>query len=157
MYWDPFDEINRMHEEMDKIFSRYIWDTPAHRPLIGHKGSDIVPSKGTRTPRCHLQETESQMVATFELPGVSKGDIELIVDDDHMELKVESKQEKEQKDKDKKSYSYMSQSTSFQRYVSLPKEVDSDKAKAEYQNGVLRVEVPKKHKTNTKGKRVDIN
>ena len=154
MYWDPFEEINRMHEEMDKIFSKYFWDAPAHRPLIGHKGSDIVPTRGTRTPRCNLQETESQMIATFELPGVNKGDIELIVDDDHIELKVESKQEKKNKKKD--SYSYMSQSTSFQRYISLPKEVDSNKAKAEYKNGVLRVEVPKKHKTKSKEKRIDI-
>lgn len=156
MYYDPFEEIEKMHEEMDKMFSRFFWDKPIQRPLLGHKksGNEIIPVKGTRAPRCDLQETESQLITTFELPGVNKGDINLIVDDDHMELSVESKQE--QKNKDKDSYSYMSQSTSFHRYITLPKEVDSDKAKAEYKNGVLRVEVPKKQKSKPKGKKIDI-
>ncbi len=145
MYYDPFDEMQRMHEEMDKLFARFFLDSPA-RPMIGHKNAD-VPAK--RAPRCHLQETESQVIATFELPGVNKGDIELVVDDDHISLNVESKQEQEDKDK----YSYKSQS--FHRYISLPKAVESDKAKAEYKNGVLRVEAPKRDRK-SKGKRIDV-
>jgi HSP20 family protein len=153
MYYDPFDEIDKMHEEMDKIFSRFFWDKPINRPLIGHKGSNLVPMENKRAPKCHLQETETQIIATFELPGVKKSDIDLIVDDRFMELNVESKSEK--KSKDKKSFSYYAQN--FQRYISLPREVDSNKAKAEYKNGVLRLEVPKKNIEKSKRKKLQID
>ena len=146
MYWDPFDE---MHEEMDRMFRRF-WSTD--QPKIAHKGHkhDLMHKEGFRCPRCHLQETESKIIATFELPGVSKADIELLVDDDHLELKVESKVEK----KDKQHYAVHKQS--FFRKIPLLKKVDSDKAEAEYKNGILKVEVPKKKKETKKRKKVNV-
>ena len=146
MYWDPFDE---MHEEMDRMFRRF-WRVD--RPKIAHKRHkhDIMHREGFRCPRCHLQETENKIIATFELPGVSKGDIELLVDDDHLELKVESKVEK----KDKQHYAAHKQS--FFRKIPLLKKVDSDKAEAEYKNGILKVEMPKKKKEPKKRKKVNV-
>jgi HSP20 family protein len=153
MYWDPFEELERMHEEMDRLFERWFG---SHRPLLGHRGGkhEIIPRSGFRAPVCHIQETESNIIATFELQGVSKGDIDLVVDDDHIEVKVESKIEK--KHKDKESYSYTKAARSFYRRIPLPKEVNSSKATAEYKNGILRVEMPKKHKEEKKGRKVDI-
>ncbi|MCM2325190.1 MAG: Hsp20/alpha crystallin family protein [Candidatus Woesearchaeota archaeon] len=143
MYWNPFEEIERMHEEMDRLFmSAYGLND---RQLIGHSssGNNALARPAARNPVCHLQETESQMIASFELPGVNKGDIELNVDRDHIEVKVEQKQEQKKEDKEKGNYSYMSSSRSFHRYIPLAKEIDPNKAKAEYKNGVLRVEMPK--------------
>ena len=151
MYWDPFDEI---HEEMDRMF-RTFWGGHS-RPMIAHKGhkQDLMHKEGFRCPRCHLQETESKIIATFELPGVSKADIELLVDDDHLELKVVSKVEK--KEKQKEGYHYASHKQSFFRKIPLLKKVDSDKAEAEYKNGILKVEVPKKKKVTRKRKKINV-
>ena len=153
MYWDPFDELDRMHEEMDRLFGRFFWQPD--RPLIGHsgEGKEIKPRKG-RAPMYNMQETENNLIATFELPGVQKGDIDLTVEDDHLVLKVESKEEEEHKDKD--NYRYAKMARSFYRSMALPREVESDKATAEYKNGVLRVEMPKKEKDISKGKRIDV-
>ncbi len=148
MYWNPFDE---MHEEMDRMFRTFLGGHSGI-PMIAHKGHkhDLMHKEGFRCPRCHLQETESKIIATFELPGVTKADIELLVDDDHLELKVESKVEK----KDKQHYAVHTQS--FFRKIPLLKKVDSDKAEAEYKNGILKVAIPKKKKVTKKRKKVNV-
>ena len=95
MYWDPFDELDRMHEEMDRVFGHFF--AGPKRQMIGHKGKNaVMPKQGFRSPMCHLQETENNLIATFEIPGVEKGDIDLLIDDDHLEVKVESKVEKKE-------------------------------------------------------------
>ena len=91
MFWDPFDELERMHEEMNRLF---------RRPLLeDKKGNELVKFSGFRTPKCNMYETDKSVVATFELPGVEKKDIELNISDDRFEVKVEKKAEKEEKSK----------------------------------------------------------
>lgn len=51
---------------------------------------------------------------------------------------------------------YAKRATSFYRHMPLPVEVDADKAKASFKNGVLRVEMPKLRKEEEKGKKVKI-
>jgi len=154
MVWDPFEEIERMHEDIDRVFSD-MWGRG--RPRLGYRGRgrDLVERGGFRSPICNLHETENNIILSFEIPGVDKSNIDLTVQDDNVTVKVESKVEKEKKGEED-SYSYEMQSKSFFRRVPLPKEVESDKAKAEYKKGVLRIELPKKHKTEKKGKKIDI-
>jgi HSP20 family protein len=151
MYWDPFEELDRMHEEMDRLFRRSFGH---ERPLLEHDGKGNTQLVA-RTPVYHMQETESGIIAAFELPGVNKADIELNVEDDSIELKVESKTEKKHEDKDKKSTSYFMHKSSFYRKVPLPKQIESSKATAEYKDGVLRIEAPKKAESSG-GKRLQI-
>ncbi|MEM3373635.1 MAG: Hsp20/alpha crystallin family protein [Candidatus Woesearchaeota archaeon] len=168
MYWDPFEELERMHEEIDRLFKRsfmqfmpelYDRNLKDYRNLLGYDtmGSrDLITTDRTlsfRKPVCHLHETEKNIIAAFELPGVKKEDIELNVDDRSIELKVESKNEKKHEDDEKKVYGYTLQK--FYRRVALPKEVDSSKAIAEYKDGVLRIEMPKKEQDSEK-KRLQI-
>ena len=145
MYWDPFEEIRRMHEEMDRIFGRAL----GKERLLDHdkKGKQVDKF---RAPVADLKETENSILATFELPGADKGDIELNVTEDSIEVKAEKKVEK----KEKGSYSF-SQS-SFYRSIPLPKEVDASKAKASYKNGMLRIEVPKQEQLTHNKKRIQI-
>jgi HSP20 family protein len=154
MYRDIFDEIDRMHAEMDRLFFRAYPGMDRHligQEKRGHRDAQMIAgdnprmqmARPYRQPVCNVQETESEIIATFELPGVEKGDIDLNVERDHISVKVEQKQEKKKEDKEKGSYSYMSSSRSFQRYLPLPKEVDASSARAKYENGVLRVEMPK--------------
>lgn len=155
MYWDSLRELSKMHEEMDRMFNKAFYGTDI--PLLGHGKTEVgLPNTKiqNRAPICHLQETETKLVGTFELPGVNKADINLIVDDDHLELSVESRFENKKENDNK--YSFMSQRSSFQRYMRLPKEIISQKANAEYKDGILRVEMPKKHKDDKGGKKLQI-
>ena len=71
MYWDPFEELNRMHKEMDGLFRRAFWDSwEKPHPLIEHKGKkhEIMPRHGFRAPVVHLQETKNNLIATLTMP-----------------------------------------------------------------------------------------
>ena len=158
MRWDIFDEFDRMHRELDRMFSR---NFGFNTPLLGYEGeAGLKEYEGknmmdmTRKPICHMQETEKNMEIMIELPGVKKENIDLTVDDDKIEVNVVSKKEK--KEEKKGQYTYMSASHSFHRMITLPKNVDSEKAKAEYKNGMLRIKAPKREKEDKKRKKLDI-
>jgi len=130
MFWKPFDEIAMFSEEMEKMMNRYFG-----KNLLSYgKGNEIAK---TRMPQGNICETENNIVATFELPGADKNDIELNVTGDSIEVKSEKKIEK------KSDNEYSMTSSSFYRKVPLPKKVDSSKSKATYKEGILIIEIPK--------------
>ncbi len=90
-------------------------------------------------------ETDKEVVATAELPGVKKSDLTLRVTETGLSIKVEhrEKQEHERKIHGGVEYSSSSRFEGFSRYVSFSSPVDAAKAKASYKNGVLEVRVPK--------------
>jgi HSP20 family protein len=147
---DPFDEIRRMHEEIDKMFYN-AFRGPYGGQVTAPK--DMVPDRGTRMPVADVCETESAVIANIELPGVKKEDIQLNVMDDHVEVKVEHNKESEVKEKGE--YKYQRSTRQFYRRLPLPANVDASNAKAEYKNGMLKVEIPKLRIENKK-KQIDI-
>jgi HSP20 family protein len=136
-----FEDMRRMQRQMDRMVYGF---GPGPLALIqGAQGKELAgQNKFWRTPRCDLCETDKAVVAQFELPGTDKNDIDLNVTDDGIQVKVEKKQEKESKGKG--SDQYLSQRQSFYRHIPLPRNVDASKAKAEYKDGMLCVEIPKR-------------
>ena len=108
----------------------------------------------SRIPVGNIMETESSVIATFELPGVEKENIQLNIDEEIISVKVENKTQKEAKEKD--SCSYKVQNQSFYGALPLPAEIVADNANATFKNGILRVEVPKARKIEEK-KRIQVN
>lgn len=151
MIWEPFEEMERMHEEIDRMFNRL-----PRRPfaMLPGKGNEPGHYGELRTPLTTLKQTDKSVSASFELPGVDKNDIELNVTDDAIEVKVQKKAEKEIKKK--AFYSYESHSQHFYRRLPLLTGVDASKAQAEYTNGLLKVEVPKTKKLIESKKRIQI-
>ena len=154
MVWfndDVMDEWDRMQNEMDHLFGRIF----GAQPLLAHRGSNaLAPLTGFRMPVCQMKHTPKSVVTTFEIPGVDKGDIQLNVTDDSIEVKVEKKQEKEVKKKDMQAYSSVQRR--FYRKIPLPVDVIAGKATAEYKDGVLKVEVPKKKVLEAKPNRISV-
>jgi HSP20 family protein len=151
MVWDPFEEIRRMHEEMDRIFSRAFGSTK----LLPHaSGKELKKYEGFRMPLADIRETKNSVIAILEIPGVNKKDIDLNVTENAVEVKVQSKAEKEVKGKG--SYSYEARSHQFYRALPLPAEVKADEAEATYKDGVLRVEMPKVKKLEAKKKKIEV-
>jgi len=134
--WDIFDEMERMHKEMEKYFNRSLrgYDMPM---LEGKKG-EVKPY---RNPITSLSEKGNNLVAEIELPGAKKEDIKVNVTENELEVSAEQKTEVEKKDKN--NYSYESSTRSFYRRIPLAVEIDSKKAEAEYKDGVLKVTIPK--------------
>ncbi|MBN2567430.1 Hsp20/alpha crystallin family protein [Candidatus Woesearchaeota archaeon] len=155
MYWNPFDEMERMHRDMDRLLSSF-WGGYRHRrPQLGYRGKDDLAPAGTfRMPACDFKETGKGFLATFEIPGAKKDEIELNVTEDAMEVKVEHKEEKQERGKDGESHYFSSHS--FYRQLPLPAKVDPESVDASYRDGVLRVEMGRKQIEDARHKRIEV-
>jgi len=88
-----------------------------------------------------MYETKDDIVVEAAVPGVKPEEIDVQVSGNVLTLKGERKEEKKE---EKASYIYQERSFgSFSRAVTLPTEVDVDKAKAEFEHGVLTLTLPK--------------
>ena len=173
---DIFEEFQKMEEEMRRMMRR-LGMQPGHAFGIDEPGmarrylperaeetidlpvkrkdmSEFRQINESRIPKSHITETETKVIAAFELPGVDKKDIELNVTNDFIEVKTHTKQQRRQEDKEKGTYSYEVSSMNFYRRLPVPINVEADKAQAEYKDGMLRIEIPKKEIS--RQKRVDI-
>lgn len=101
----------------------------------------FVPVWQETMPSVNLYETDNAVVAEFSLPGMQAKDIEIELENDVLTVRGESKQEQEEKGRH--YYRREFSQRRFSRSLTLPVEVQADKAKAEMKNGVLQVTIPK--------------
>jgi HSP20 family protein len=139
--WSVWDEMNRMQGEMDNLFNQmFRGQSAGPRNIIGNTR---VQELGTyREALAEVVEKEKEVVATFELPGVEKGDIMVNVTTDGIEVKVERKDAKTAEGEG--SYVRKEMYTGYYRFTALPVGLDSSKAEASYKNGVLEVKLPRR-------------
>ncbi len=98
-------------------------------------------STGMWNPVVDLYEKDDRYVIKAEIPGVDKKDIKVDLNDRVLTLSGERSYDNEVKEENyyRRERSY----GKFQRAFTLPADVDSDKIKAEFNEGVLQIEVPK--------------
>ena len=126
--WEPVREMMTLREAMDRLF-----DDAFTRPL-GQSGVSVMPA-------LDLYQTEDDVVVKANLPGLKADDVQITVTADRLTLRGEFKQENEQKGS---TYHVLERrSGSFERSVVLPTDVQGDKAKADFENGVLTITLPK--------------
>jgi HSP20 family protein len=134
--WNPFREMDNVSREMSNFF-----DFPK---FFG----------GYSSPRVDVYETDNDVVVKAEIPGVSKEDLNLYVDENTVKLSGQTKKEDEfNNDSTYRAERYYG---SFSRVIPLPVEVKSEKAKAEYKDGILNITIPKAEPSKVKGKKIDI-
>jgi HSP20 family protein len=93
------------------------------------------------TPSLDVKETRDELVITADLPGIKKEDIVLKVEQGVLSISGERKSEQS---KDGEGWHRVERSYgSFLRSVALPQGVDENKVRAEYKDGVLKVQVAK--------------
>lgn len=147
---DIFDEMRHMQLEMDKVFQNFF----ARPRLLGVSGKkEDKQLASMKSPLADIYQTEKEVIAKIELPGIDKKDIHLNVTDTMLEIKAEKKHEIKQEKKgfyrEERSYS------GFYRALPLPAEIDPDGAKAKMENGILEIHLPKVGKLSG-GKRLQI-
>ena len=100
-----------------------------------------TPVWNTRTPAVDVRESEDGYAMEAELPGLTDKDIDLKIEDNILTL---SSRKDESKEEDKDGYLIRERrSAEFCRTFVLPKDVDREKIKAEFKNGLLVVSIPK--------------
>lgn len=126
--WEPAREMMTLREAMDHLF-----DDAFTRPLTLRDGWSV--------PAVDMYQTDDEVVVKASIPGFKAEDVQISVTGDILTLRGEVKQEDEKKDK---AWHIREQRWgSFERSVALPTEVIADKAKAEFENGILSITLPK--------------
>jgi HSP20 family protein len=93
------------------------------------------------SPACDIEETQDHYLVSFDLPGIPKDKLRIELKDDQLIVSGERKEERREEVKNRvSSERYYG---SLQRSFTLPSAVDPSKVEAHYQDGVLRVAVPK--------------
>jgi HSP20 family protein len=96
---------------------------------------------GENTPRVDVVDRENEVLVRVELPGVDKKDIDVLLGDDTVTIRATAHREarKEHGDYFRREISQ----GEFSRTVALPCDIDPEKAKAKFENGVLQLTLPK--------------
>jgi len=114
-------------------------------PFFGKELQQIFGNDSqSNLPKVNVLETEKSFVIELAAPGMSKEDLKVNVEKEVLVLSSEKKTEAEVKEKSylKKEFSY----AGFKRSFNLPENVDTSAIKANYENGILKIELPKKEK-----------
>ena len=95
---------------------------------------------------------ESQDAYEIEaaIPGMKKEDVEITLDDNILTIRGETKEEREEKGKGKKYHMRELRAGAFVRSIMLPGTVDANKIEAHYDNGILKLRLPKTEESKPK-------
>jgi HSP20 family protein len=111
-------------------------------PFFRRELGDWFDGAVDTVPDVNISETDGRYHLEMAAPGLKKEDFTISVDGDLITISSEKESEtkKEEKDYSRREYNY----SSFSRSFSLPDLVDQDKISAQYQDGILRLDLPKK-------------
>lgn len=126
---------DRLFEDLYREFAgsrRVRWNIPMALP------SDAF---STDWFRVDMYETDEDVRVTAELPGVNRRDVEVNLDGDRLTVRGEKMSEQEKRGRN--SYHLERYYGGFHRSILLPCQVDPDRVEATFENGVLRVNLPK--------------
>jgi HSP20 family protein len=140
----PFDEMERM---FDEFFPRS-WMRP-----FRFAWPEMPAAFEGRVPRVDVIDRENDILVRAELPGVDKKDVDISMSDNMVTIKGSTRHE----EKEEKGDYYRCEISrgSFSRSVALPADVEGDKAKASFKDGVLELTVPKSQKAKRRTIKLD--
>jgi len=127
--WEPFRMSRRMHDMLDRWMDSAFMDIP----WFGAFFEGGVP--------IDVYQTDDAVVVKATAPGLKPEDIHISVTGDTLTLQGEVKEEREESGA--QYHLRERRMESFSRSIVLPASVDADKAKAEFENGILTLTLPK--------------
>ncbi len=142
--WDPFRDLVSIQDRMNKLFEQ---------TLSRSSRSDEAAAATTWTPPVDIYETPETIVIKAELPGVTREDVDIQIQDSTLVLRGERRFAKDVKEE---SYLRIERAYGpFHRSFTLPATVQQDKVRAILRDGVLELELPKAD--SAKSKRISID
>lgn len=137
-------------DEFDHFFDDFLsrrWSRLADWNL-----SPVMQDKGI--PKVDIVDYPDKIEVQAALAGINKNDLEVTVNNQLITIRATTKKEKEEKKEEGKYFRREIMRGEFQRTLSLPDNVDGDKANASFKDGMLKVTIPKTEKS--KRKNIDI-
>ena len=140
--WSPVEQVTSLRDEINRLFDGPFADRTRSTDLFNRW-----------TPALDLYEDKDNLIVKAELPGMKKEDIDISFHDGTLTISGERKHEEKQEDAETcRSERFFGR---FHRTLALPKPVQSDKAKAAYEDGILTVTLPKTEEA--KPKQIEVN
>jgi HSP20 family protein len=142
-YGEPTSPFLTLHREMNRLFDDAFrsFDAPA---LFGGM---------TNWPSIEITETDKELRVSADLPGLEEKDVEVFLNDGALTIRGEKKSEVDDQERRFSERFY----GSFERRIPVDWDVEPDKVKAAFKNGVLNVTIPKSAKAQQKSRRIPIN
>ncbi|MFZ5644714.1 MAG: Hsp20/alpha crystallin family protein [Bacillota bacterium] len=128
--YEPFRHLDNIRREFDRFFTT---DIPAIRTGFGHNFGN---------PSIDVYETENEVVATCDIPGLEKKE-DVNIEIDNNVLMINGTINRLNEIKEEHMHRRERFVGRFQRSVSLPSRVSQEGVKATYRNGVLEIHMPK--------------
>jgi HSP20 family protein len=140
--WDPFQNLATLQDQVNRLFEA---------PFTGRRSESS--NLTAWAPAVDIYETENELVVKADLPDISEKDLDVRVENNMLTIRGERKFEQKVKEDNylriERTYG------SFSRSFSLPSTVNTEAIKAQYKNGVLTVELPKR--AESKPRQVKVN
>jgi len=105
-------------------------------------------NNGYTLPKVNIQETPDDFIVEMAVPGLKKSDFNIDIDNQVLSISTEKKEENEHKEENytRREFGY----ASFKRTFTLPESVNEEKINATYNEGILRILLPKKEEAKQK-------
>src|SRR2546430_655335 len=141
--WEPFRGVTSLQEQVNRLFN----------DAFERQGEES--SLTAWAPAVDIYETEHELVVKADLPDIDSKDLDIRVENNVLTIRGERKFEKKVNEENylrvERAYG------SFARSFTLANTVNSDAIKAEYQNGVLTLTIPKREEAKPKQIKVNVN
>jgi HSP20 family protein len=142
--WDPFRGLVSLQDQVNRLFEDRVLQGRANQ-------ADLA----TWAPAADIHETENDLVAKVDLPGVQETDIDIRVENNTLAIRGERKFEKEVNED---CYLRVERAFgTFTRSFSLPNIVEVDNIRASLQNGVLTIRMPKREEAKPKQVKISVS
>jgi HSP20 family protein len=142
--WDSFRGLPSLQDQVNRLFEDTV-----------HQGRTSQADLATWAPAADIYETENELVAKFDLPGVHEEDIDIRVESNTLAIRGERKFEREVNEGNylrvERAYG------TFTRSFSLPNTLKVDNIRAGLQDGVLTIRMPKREEAKPKQIKISVS
>ena len=132
--WKPFRELSVLQRDIDDLFTR----------AFGRHGHERwlprFPGESAEYPAVDFVLKDQDLLIRAELPGIDPKDVDISVSGNLLTIRGEQKVERESRDEE--YYMREIHHGEFERTITLPEGVNTEKIKANYKSGILEVSMP---------------
>lgn len=153
---DSTQSLTTLRDQIEEMFDHYFKEWPRWPRLSESWDLDTSfgPAGFQHAPTVDMSESDDGYTVTAELPGLDENDLDVSLVGDVLTIKGEKREEKEEKEKEfhlkERRYGQ------FRRSFKLPDDVNSNKISADFQQGVLTVDLPKATGSKKRARRIKV-